>query len=262
ADDLTPAAIQHALFNRRTWATTGERVVGLLKCGGAVQGDVIADRSKPFTYRLLGTAGWEWIAAYTDRGLLWERNLHAEAGYSNSRIRVRWGGARVYDRYRWARWKGTIQNAGAAKILSTFGLEHLEEVIVPDGSGVRIKSETYGDADGVVLDIGDLASLDLSLDFTIEGFDKTGSPLNPAPHKPCPRAQWRVRGDELAKTGTLRRDLPGCELFIAIERVTEAALPIDVNGEFALPAEHGCVYITGRQVDDEKVWTSPIFIDG
>ena len=261
AEELTPSAIRRALLNRRTWATTGDRIVGLLRCGDFVQGDLCEDPAYPMNYRLLGTAGWEWIAAYTDRGLLWKRNLQAEVGYSNSRIRVRWGGARVYDRYRWARWKGTIHNAGAADIVSTFGLEHLEETIVADGNGVRIKTETYGDADGVVLDIGDLASLDLSLDFTIEGFDKTGSPLNPAPHKPCPRAQWRIRGDELTKAGTLRRDLPGCELFIAIERVTEVALPIEVSGEFFLPTEHRCVYITGRQVDDEKVWTSPIFID-
>jgi hypothetical protein len=60
--------------------------------------------------------------------------------------------------------------------------------------------------------------------------------------------------------------LGGAELFVAVERVSEKQMPRDLNGEFTLTPQsrsHGFVpvYLSGRQVDDSKVWTSPLFIE-
>jgi hypothetical protein len=267
AESLTGAAVKRALFARHTWATTGGRHVALLRCGGAIQGDVVpGGRSHQLHYRLLGDAGWEHVAAYTDRGLLWQRDLNAEAGHSTTRIRVRWGGARIRDRYRWARWRGTIRGDGPITLVSALGFEHREEWATQTAPAeVEIKSETYGDADGVVLDVGDLSAAKLSIDFTIGSFNKLGSPLADTPHAPCPRVAFDIDVAELLAHGAVRRELPGCELFIAIERVSDVPLPRDVAGAFDLDRSgtpFKAVYVTARQVDDEKVWTSPIFFDG
>ncbi|HEX8341606.1 MAG TPA: hypothetical protein VF624_11910 [Tepidisphaeraceae bacterium] len=264
AESLTPAAVKTALFARRTWATTGGRHVALLRCGDALQGDVVATAAAHrLAYRLLGDAGWEWVAAYTDHGLLWERNLHAEAGYSPTRLRVRWGGARVRDRYRWARWRGFVRCAGGLTLVGTHGFEHREEwAAARSASEVEVKSETYGDADGVLLEVDDVSAARLSIDLSIGSFNKLGSPLAETPHKPCPRVAFDVDMASLLRDGEVRHDLPGCELFVSIERVTDARLPVDVSGTFdvrhdATPCR--AVYVTARQIDDAKVWTSPIF---
>ncbi|WP_460206265.1 hypothetical protein [Scytonema sp. NUACC21] len=48
-------------------------------------------------------------------------------------------------------------------------------------------------------------------------------------------------------------------------RRSSSPMPTDITGSFTLepqPSPHGFlpVYISGRQVDDFKVWTSPVFI--
>lgn len=65
--------------------------------------------------------------------------------------------------------------------------------------------------------------------------------------------------------GQLRRDLGGEGLFLALERLTDVPLPLEVDGEIEIDPTNGPygfrpVYIHGRQMDDEKVWTSPLFI--
>ncbi|MGN6724619.1 MAG: hypothetical protein ACTHLZ_01755, partial [Tepidisphaeraceae bacterium] len=265
ADDLTEPAIAAALRSRHTWATTGDRSVALLSAGSARQGDVVrASGAVELSYRLLGNAGWERVAAYTNRGLLWERDLHREAGYAPTRVRVRWGGARVKDRYRWARWSGTIRCAGA-QLRETIGFEHLEEWARSETPGtLEVKSETYGDADGVVLDVPNLSAATFELDLTIQSYAKTGSPLARSPFAACPAVRWAVSGAEVLQAGVVRRALPGVEMFVAIERVTESPLPRELTGRFTIdPAGDGisALYVTAREVNDEKVWTSPLFFE-
>ena len=65
--------------------------------------------------------------------------------------------------------------------------------------------------------------------------------------------------------GTLRKELGGTELFLAVERVSDAEMPRDVSGALQVSPDnssHGFrpVYFYGRQIDDAKVWTSAMFI--
>ena len=103
ADRLDRRTIGRALRARHTFAASGERPVALTRCADFIQGDeFVAKGPARIEYRFLGNTGWDELVAYDHSGPIWRRNLQGEAGYSATRIRVRWGGARVPDRYRWA----------------------------------------------------------------------------------------------------------------------------------------------------------------
>ena len=269
ADRLDRATIARALRARHTFAATGERLAGLSRCGKHIQGDEFRSTgAAEIEYRFLGNAGWDEIAAYDDGGCIWRRDLQKEAGYSGRRMRVRWGGARIPDRYRWAEWRGTIGVLnGTINAFAGSGFEHPEESVWRAGpTEIGFRTDTYGDADGVVIDVDNLARCRIRVAGRIDSYVKVGNPLDGNPFVHCPTFDWEVSGAELLESGSLRRDLGGTQLFLAVERVTEAAVPRDVQGMLEIrPANgpHGFrpVYFYGRQSDDAKVWTSAMFIE-
>lgn len=268
SDSLDRRSIGEALRARRTWATTGERSAIVVNCGPHRQGDAFQHRG-PATihYRLLGDAGWEYVAAYDHTGKIWERDLHAELGYANRLIRVRWGGARIRDRYRWATWRGTIRIInGTIHSFGSNGFEHLEEAAWRTGTtDIEFRSDTYGDADSVDIDISGLADATIVIEGTIDSFVKVGDPLQRNPFAHTPSFRWEIRGADLLAKGSETKTLGGTELFVAIERLTDRELPHDLSGSIEIapgnaPFGFRPVYFFARQRDDAKVWSSAQFI--
>ncbi len=268
AQALTRQAIGQALRARHTFATTGERTVGLSRCGASIQGDELKRKGPALVdYRFLGDAGWDEIAAYDHTGLFWRRNLQEELGYSPRKIRIRWGGARIKDRYRAAAWRGTITLKGA--VIHSFtarGFEHKEEACWREGATrIGFRSETYGDVDAIEIDCTDWASATLRVEGTIDGYVKVGDVREGNPFESCPGFSWEVKGEDLLREAALRHSLPGVEMFLAWERMSEQAPPREVSGRITVSPENGPhgfrpVYFVGRQIDDAKVWTSALFI--
>lgn len=268
AKKLDRKTVGDALRSRHTWATTGERLVGLTTCGSNIQGDeFVSTGSAEISYRFLGDEGWDEIAAFDHTGCFWKRNLQEEAGYSDRRIRFRWGGARIKDRYRWADWKGTITiTNGVVNGFSSHGFEHDEETcgrIAP--TTLRFRSDTYGDADAIDLDVSNLENCTIKVEGTIDGYVKVGNPLDGNPFIHCPSFEWEISGKELLEGGALRKELGGTELFLALERLSDKPMPREVSGSInvePINGPHGFrpVYFAARQVDDGKVWTSAMFI--
>jgi hypothetical protein len=269
ADKLDRATVGRALRARHTFAATGERMVGLTRCGSHVQGDELSAAGPiMIDYRFLGSAGWDEISAYDHTGCIWRRDLQKEAGYSDRRVRIRWGGARIPDRYRWAEWRGTISVVnGTIHAFAGGGFEHPEESVWRAGpTDIGLRTDTYGDADSVVVDVGNLAACRIRFSGRIDGYSKTGNPLEGNPFVHCPTFDWEVSGAELLQAGRLRMELGGTELFLAMERVTDSTLPRDVGGSLQIEPRNGPhgfrpIYFHGRQTDDAKVWTSAMFID-
>ena len=268
ADKLDGKTIGEALRARRTWATTGERLVGLAWCGEHRQGDEFAHNgAATIDYRFLGDAGWDEIAAFDHTGCIWTRNLQEEAGYSDRRIRVRFGGARIRDRYRWADWRGEIDiRNGVINGFAGRGFEHQEETCWRAGpTRIGFRTDTYGDADCVEIDISNLARSRITVSGTIDGYVKVGNPLDGNPFIHCPTFEWDVSGEQLLAEGALRRELGGTEIFLAIERLSDAPMPRDVSGSLEIEPENGPhgfrpVYLQGRQTDDGKAWTSAMYL--
>lgn len=268
APSLTRNAINTALRARHTWATTGERLVALLRCGLHIQGDELATTG-PVTidYRLLGTTGWDTISIHDHRGVVWSRNLHREAGYSPERIRLRWGGARIRDRYRWAEWRGVLRCTGTLiQSYRALGFEHDEEYVRRRGPlELEFRSDTYGDIDTLELEVTDLSAARFEVHTQLGGYTKVGNPLQPNPFIHCPEWHWQFSGARLLEEGQLRESLGGVGLFLSVERLSDGAMPRDVVGRFVLDPEPGPggthpIYLSARQVDGSQVWTSPLFL--
>ena len=267
APELSRKAIAKALRARHTFASTGERSYGLIRVGKHIMGDEFEHKG-PATidYRFLGDAGWDEIVAFDHTGEIWRRDLQQELGYSERKIRFRWGGARVKDRYRWAAWKGkvTITNA----VINDFagrGFEHIEETCWrASATTVGFRSDTYGDVDAIELDVSHLATARIRVEGTIDGYVKVGDPLKGNPFVHCPTFAWEITGAELLDAARMRRDLPGVEMFLAFERMSDRPAPREVSGTLSIdphngPHGHRPVYLFGRQIDDAKVWTSAVF---
>ena len=268
ADGLTRESVGQALRARHTFATTGERIAGLTRCGNYLQGDEF-EHGVPAQvgYRFLGDAGWYALIAADPTVILWRRNLQEEAGLSDRHIRLRWGGARVKDRYRWADWKGEIDiRNGIVNGFTGFGFEHGEETCYRKSrTAIGFRSDTYGDADGIVMDVSNLAASTITVHGTIDGYVKVGNPLDGNPFAHCPEFELQFSGTELLEKGAIRKELGGTDLFITVERVSQSPMPRDVSGTLEIGAHNGPhgfrpVYFMARQVDDAKVWTSAMFI--
>ena len=269
ADTVTSAEVARALRARHTWATTGGRAVALLSAGAHRQGDAFAHTGAlTVDYEVLGEEGWERIELRDDQGVvLHARDLDAEAGLAANRFRVRWGGARIKDRYRWAEWRGVIAVTGTAvKSFVERGCEHPEETVKQTRPGVfEVSTDTYGDADHIEIEVDDLASARIDLHLEIDAYNKTGSALDRNRDPVTPGTAQVVAGTDLLAGGDVRWELGGAELFVAVERLTERPLPFRVKGSHTVdpvkgPHNHRALYLFARERNDSKVWTSPLFV--
>ncbi len=253
SDKLDRGSIGTSLRSRHTWASTGGRLVALLFSGKTRQGDEIkASEPVEINYLLLGDTGWEEISAYDGAGLLWERALDAEVGYSPDTVRLRWGGAQVKDRYRWMDWTGTFSVSGSAiDSVEPWAFQHGEHRLWtnPSDGNIHFSGRTYGDSQGALVSLRNLRRSNFTIDAVIG---------------PEYDLHWETSGLELIESGgVLRQEVGGVDLFISLERLAEKELPRRVEGTFVVEGKDGqaCVYIRGRQRDGQEVWTSPIFID-
>ena len=268
AERLDRPSVGRALRARHTWATTGERAVALLWSGGAFQGDSMT-AAGPITvnWRVLNDDGWERVSAWDQDGCLWRRDLAAEVGLSLRRIRLSWSGARIRDRYRAALWHGrlTIRN-GTILGIRTTGLDHREEVVWREGATIiGFRSDTSGDTDSMEIEIDGLDGVTLDLCGTISGYKKVGDPHIPLPFTHCAEFSWSTTGAAILAERSLCRTLPGTEMSLTLERLSEVALPRDVGGFFELAPVNGPfgfrpVYLRAEGVAADKVMTSPLFV--
>lgn len=268
ADHLDRATIGRALRARRTFATTGERSVALSWRGQFLQGDAFSHQGLArINYRFLGRAGFEEIVAFDHTGCFWRRDLQLEAGLSEHRIRVRWGGARIRDRYRSAGWTGriTIRNA-LIRNFKAFGFEHQEEAVWSAGPGeIGFHSDTFGDSDSIEIDLSNLPGCEIALNGAISAYVKVGDPTKSDPFVHSPTFAEKTTGTELLEKRRIEWRLGGEDLFISIERIADAPLPRDVCGEIDVAPENGPhgfrqIYFVGSEADGAKAYASPMRI--
>jgi hypothetical protein len=250
APELTHAAVGATLRARRTWATTGARAVALLRSGDQWMGDEREVGAEPLvlSYELYGDAPWEELVLLDAEGELLRRDLMAERGHAADLVRVRFGGARHRDRYRWASWTGSAEVRGAGLLAAEpWAFVHPEQTLAVEGDAVRWEAQTFGNDVGAVLRLGAGAEAEIAIEAEVAEDGR--------------RESFVVRRAELA-AGPVRRELGGAGLHVTVEPLTPATdLPLSVSGELAIvpPPGESAVYLHARQADGHEVWTSPLF---
>ncbi|KAJ5332133.1 uncharacterized protein N7506_005916 [Penicillium brevicompactum] len=277
---LDRATVARSLRSRRTFATTGQRLVGLVstitKDGIALQGDEIeasATGVQEIKYHFLGDRGFSTIEAFDASGLIWHRCFWSEEQTTPSKIlRVTWGGARLYDRYREAIWSGMIEILGEASVKSALpfgGLEDNPEDFVKTSENhvVNFSSKTSGDIDGVNVTFeGDRTPSRIRITGSLGGYVKVGDALAGNPHKPQPYFAIDATWEEASASpgGKLIEIRGGAGLFVRVEAIPDIELPRRVEGSVSLlggDTKDRSVYFVGREWSGAKVVTSPLFIN-
>ena len=278
SDKLDRASVASALRSRHTFATSGQRLVGLVsvqtKKGLAIQGDEIevpAGESLELKYHFLGERGFSSIEAWDASGLIWNRHFWSEEKAPAKKLRITWGGARLYDRYREAVWNGQIwlsPDSAVGGIEPFGGLEdNPEDVVQTSGDNtVQFSSKTSGDLDGVNISLhNDQEPSTVLVSGSLGGYVKVGDPLAGNPHKAQPTFRVEAAWEEITKPdGKSIEILGGAGLFVRIEAVPDIQLPRRVQGTLSLPATADntrSVYFVGCEWHGAKVITSPLFIE-
>lgn len=104
------------------------------------------------------------------------------------------------------------------------------------------------------------------MEANVDGYVKVGNPLKRQPFVHAPEVEVSVNGSDLLAHGRLQEALPGTELTLSIEPVTDRALRRALAGEVAIARfgleagkEHP-LFITARQHDQSRVWTLALFM--
>jgi hypothetical protein len=264
---LERESVADSLRARHTFATTGQRLVGLISTdnGSVVQGDEInipANAALDFDYQFLGEKGFSSIEALDASGLIWNRQFWTESGAAPSILRVTWGGARLYDRYREAIWSGTIQasdDATLGNVRSFGGIEHNPEdsVNISTPHSVEFSSKTSGDLDGINVTLqGAKTPSSVTVSGSLGGYVKVGDPLAGYPHKPQPKFTIESSWEEASVPGGRLIVIPGgAELFIRVEVIPDIVLPRRIQGSATFAGQkEGArfIYFVGREWSGEK----------
>lgn len=277
---LERSEVASALRARHTFATTGQRLVGLINVKGshAGQGDEIehtVGQPLELAYHFLGEKGFFSIEAFDASGRIWSRNFWSESGSEShptpppTNLRVTWGGARLYDRYREAAWDGKIeiQNSNIQTISPFGGLSDNPEDQVKQSNlhTVTFSSRTSGDLDGVNIKLNsDISTASVSISGTLGGYVKVGDPVAGNPHKAQPTFLLQANWEDIRAPGGKVLDIKGgCELFVRVEAVPDIDLPRRVEGSVCFHGEKDeerAIYFVGREWSGEKVVTSPLFV--
>lgn len=278
SQSLERAAVGTALRARHTFATTGERLVGLLSTAdGLIQGDevkVTKDFTTNLKYKFYGSTGFSSIEAFDATGRIFHRDLWREHTASPDTaswniLRITWGGARLYDRYREAIWDGTIEVLGGeiAESHSFGGISYIpegENIAQVEVNKISFQTRTSGDFDGTNLSFSkDEMPNKVVIKGNLSGYVKVGDALKANPHKAQPILLLEATWEEALQPGGKAIEIKGgADLFVRVEVIPGVELPTRVEGTFPVHVQQGvenAVYFVGREWDGGKVITSPLF---
>ncbi|GMU70552.1 MAG: DUF3604 domain-containing protein [Burkholderiales bacterium] len=251
APELTREAIWRALRERHCYATTGERLLLDFRREGAIMGDEVVAHAGPsgidgFEVRVEGTAPIERIDFFRDDACIDSFDAWAEAGPSSPRLRVAWRGASAPGNWQRARmdWDGGLRIEGnRIGDVAGYAFDTPDEGVRDfDAQGVRWRSITAGDFDGVVLDLSEPGRGELV--FATE-------PIT-----------LRVRLDSVGSAGR-RFGLTNPDRSVELRWLPEREAPRSLRVRFADPAPRSgthAYWVRVRQSDGSLAWSSPIFV--
>ncbi len=241
----TRAALWQALRERRTWGTTGARILLELEADGVPMGSELEVAAPPLLrIRVEGTAPLEAVELMRGERVLFAAPLVGEG--RSDRLRVAWSGLSARGNFARARmvWDGGLE-VEEGRILEARGwaFDTPEEGIVAQGpGGVAWRSVTAGDWDGVILRLEETAATVLTI--------ATGPLACRLPLAGLGEAPRLIALEEPMRRLELRR----------LPRVPPpSSWSGTVRDPDPTPGERA-YWLRVRQSDGEQAWSSPVWV--
>ncbi len=246
ARSLTREDIWEALRARRTYATTGERILLDVRCNGHRMGAAFAAETPPaITVRVRGTGPLDSVEILRGRVPLYTHPLVEPHGHTPNRIRIVWSGARLKTRGRHTRWDGRLQiEDGKFGKPQAFAFDNPRQGIT--GSTPHLitwTSITSGDLDGLVVPLIDAQGAVCTFETEPISFR-----FHPRDLTPEPRV-WDAGGVQQKVAVSLDREQPG--------PASTAFTFTDTSPEKGVNP----YYVRVTQEDGEMAWSSPIYVE-
>ena len=280
APEKTSDAIFDALRGRRTYGTTGQRMILDVNLNGSPMGTRAEfDSTRRVAGRVIGTAPIDKITLVKNGQDLETRDLlTAPAGSSDRFEVVFWSDSdpRVFDVPRgWRRWEGSLRLRGAE--LGSFSTPSIQNWVLQsvtvredDRSVLDFVVMTRGSEKSIILELKDVrpdATLELTMHAApeaVRAFYARIAYAEPRHLISLPgRASFALRDLE---SGTVSRVFPDDPFrdTVSLRRIRENA-SLEHEFEFvdsAEPLPGNNYYVRVTQLDDGVAWSSPIWVGG
>ncbi|MSP13731.1 MAG: DUF3604 domain-containing protein [Chloroflexi bacterium] len=245
ARELTRAAIWEALWQRRCYATTGQRLLLRFATGSHMMGEIIEVAAPPlFQVEVIGTAEIERVDFFRGTELVY--TFPAAMPRAHDTVRIAWSGARIKGRARNTNWDGTLQiRDGAIRTVQGYAFDTPAEGIRSQSlDSVTWQSVTTGDTDGIIVQLDGTDSTQLEFHTNL-------------------LQQTLTLGEIRAQGGGITTHLGGVDLQVVFELMPLGTgrrhLQLTYTDD-RLPAAITPYWVRVTQVDGAKAWASPIYV--
>lgn len=275
---LAPQRSRDAVFDamraRRTYATTGDRMILDVRLNGAQMGErtTYADVRK-LTGRVIGTAPIDSIVVFKNDAEIWRQEPLADAtsaasgtlqvAFASDATPKHWGDAPRG----WRHWRGRLRLDGG-RIVSARGVDFANpnaQSIVRDGDSYLFATISRGDVSPIELRVVDLTD-DANIVLEIEDALETGSaPPFYRTHQVTPGGTFRLPLAAM-QGGAVAVDVPAPDYTdaIVLRRLIDDG-PRDVAftvTDTQDPRQGDYYYVRVRQANDAAAWSSPVWVGG
>ncbi len=275
---LAPERSRDALFDamrvRRTYATTGDRMILDVRLNGALMGQRTEFSEKRLLEgRVIGTAPIDTITVFKNDREIWRQDYLTDSSASAGRklqlaflsdaTPKHWGDAPRG----WRHWRGRLRLEGG-RIDSARGVDFVNpnaQTLVREGEGFLFATISRGDASPIELEVSDLTE-EAVLVLEIEDGLETGSaPPFYRRHQVAPGGTFRLPIAEMTD-GVFAVQVPAPDYMdgILLRQVVEDG-PRDITFELSdseEPRQGDYYYVRVRQANDAAAWSSPIWVGG
>lgn len=247
--ELTREALWAGMYERRCYATTGERILLDFDCDGHPYGTEYTAAGPPtINFRVEGTTSLDTVEIWRGTQRLHDVPIEPTDPTPSDRIRISWRGTTARGNWRQARmvWDGSVRLDGAQIIDATgHAFDSPDEGLVHwSASEARWRSVTAGDWDGITLQLCDDQASDGRLEFT------TGPMTFTVPLAHLDERSVIVHADDPARTVRIQR------LPTGLPTATCAGTYVDPD------SQPGCnaYWLRVLQHDGGQAWSSPVFV--
>ncbi|MBA7596216.1 hypothetical protein ES703_03185 [subsurface metagenome] len=245
AEELTREALWEAFWARRTYGTSGERIIVHVESDGHLMGEEYStDKAPEIKVKIVGTSPLHEVEVKN-----WEKTIHRHpfaepAAESEKLFKVEWSGARVRSRPKVVTWDGglTVKDGSIAdyrEFAFDYSYQGVEKV---SDQELKWTSSTGGDPDGVLLKL----EYDEATEVTFETEPVTFT-FRPAEIGYEPRVVEAGGLNQRVKVSTVKDETPDTLEFSFRDQSAARGL--------------NAFWVRIVQADGAMAWSSPIFID-